>query len=208
MPKFKLQVNKDHYFKFRYDHKRRWVHYWYQINQVFELQPKEVLEIGIGNGLVSNYLRTRQVRVTTLDIDENLKPDIVASVLNIPLKDNSFDLVLAAEVLEHLPFEDFTTALKEIKRVTKKYAVITLPDRRRTLIYLGLKIPFINQINVFIKVPSFKKHIFDGQHYWEIGKRGYSLDRIKKIIKKTDFKIINHFCPFDAPWNHYFILEK
>jgi len=202
------QVSKEHYFQLSYDNKRRWLHYWYQIHLVLKLKPKELLEIGIGSAIVSNYLRDRGVKITTLDIDPNLKPDVVASVLNIPFENNSFELVLAAEVLEHLPFKDFIPALEEIKRVTKKYAIISLPDKRHVLIYLGLKLPFIEQKNIFIKSPSLKKHVFNGQHYWEIGKLRYSLKRIRNDIKKSGFKISNDFTPFDAPWNHYFILEK
>lgn len=72
-----------------------------------------MLEIGIGNGLVCKYLKERDVNITTLDIKENVKPDVVGNVLDMPLDDNSFDVVACYEVLEHLPYEKFHAALSE-----------------------------------------------------------------------------------------------
>lgn len=202
-----MQVEKNHYF-LNYDHKARWLSYYYQIKEVINLKPAKILEIGTGNGLVAKYLRERNYNLTTLDLDKELKPDITASVLKMPVEDNSFDLILCAEVLEHLPFENFSQALDEIKRVAKNNVILSLPDYRRTLLNFTVKFPFIRQFNIFIKIPSFKKHKFDGQHYWEIGKSGYPVSKIKENIKKSGLKIIDNFVPFDAPSNHYFILEK
>ena len=47
-----LQVEPNHYFNEFYDSKERWISYWHQINEIIKLNPKKVLEIGIGNGFV------------------------------------------------------------------------------------------------------------------------------------------------------------
>ena len=44
------------------------------------LNPKKVLEIGVGNGFVSNYLKQRKKDVVTADIDAGLSPNVVSSV--------------------------------------------------------------------------------------------------------------------------------
>jgi len=208
MKKFTPQVPKSHYLTLAYNHKGRWIHYWQQINLVLKSGAKTILEIGPGIGIVTKFLREAGFKVTTLDIDPKLKPDIVASVLNMPFKDDEFDLVLAAEVLEHLPFEEFKKALLGIRRVTKKNAIISLPDKRRTLLKFALKIPFFEERNFILRISTFKEHQFDGQHYWEIGKKGFSGSKIKKEIEKAGFKIVRDFAPWDNPRNHYFILEK
>lgn len=208
MAKFSPQVSKNHYLTLAYNHKGRWLHYWRQINLVLKSEAKNVLEIGPGIGIVTKFLKEVGLKVTTVDIDPELKPDEIASVLNLPFRDNEFDLVLAAEVLEHLPFEDFQKALFEIKRVTKKDAIISLPDSRRVLFNIFFTFYLMKPKSFLIRMPTLKRHQFDGQHYWEIGKLGFSCSKIKQEIKGVGFKIIKNFAPRDNPYNHYFILEK
>jgi len=208
MNKHKIQVNKEHYFNDEYNHKARWLSFFYQIKTLRKIKASNILEIGPGNGWVTRILRDVGIEVTTVDIDKDLKPDFVAGIEKLPFADNVFDAVCAFEVLEHMPFEDFISNLKEMSRVSKKYVVISLPDHRRILLHLLLKIPFVNYKNIFIKIPSFKKHIFDGQHYWEIGKNGYPVSKIKEAIEKTGLRIVDNFVPSDAPSNHYFVAQK
>jgi len=208
MTEQKIQVNKEHYFSDNYNHKARWLSFFYQIKLLKKFQPQNILEIGPGNGWTTRILRDLNFNVKTVDIDKDLSPDYVAGVENLPLEDNSFDVVCAFEVLEHLSFDKFASNLKEMARVSKKYLIISLPDHRRILFHLLLKMPFINYKNIFFKIPSFKKHVFDGQHYWEIGKKGYSVSKIKEEIAKSGMKIVESFVPSDAPTNHYFVIEK
>lgn len=205
----KIQVPKNHYFDLRYDTKERWISYWYQINAVLNLQPTNVLEIGIGNKTVSDYLKKLGIKVTTCDFDKNLKPDVVADVSNLPLKDESFDVVLCAEVLEHLPFGEFSKAIREIHRVCRKTTIITLPHFSLTNLYFGIKlIPYVPKIELSLKVDWPFKHEFEGEHYWEIGKDGSHLAKIEKIIKKSGFSIQKSFYPKENPRHQFFILNK
>ena len=196
---------KEHYYSNEYDHKARWMTFYFQINEVRKQRPRKTLEIGLGSGVVQDYLKKR-FNHTTVDIDPDLKPDIVANVLDLPFKDKEFDVVLCCEVLEHLPFENFRKALREIGRVGK-VAVISLPDHRRTLINFWIKLPLLKKFNLFIKIPSFQTHIFDGQHYWEIGKRGFPPQEILREMESVGFVIEKHFVPNNAPTTHFFILK-
>ena len=72
------QVYKFH----QYDYKDRWVSYWHQIDEVLKLEPKTVLEIGIGNGLVTEYLKKHGVEVKTLDIEKKLNPNFLPVFLH------------------------------------------------------------------------------------------------------------------------------
>ena len=202
-------MNKDlksRYKFLQYNGKSRWMSYWHQINEVLSLKPKNVLEIGIGNKTVANYLKSQGgVEVITFDKDEKLKPDVVGDVLEIPFGNNSFDVILCAEVLEHLFFNDFENALYELKRVSKKYVVLSLPHFGHS-ITLSIKIPLIKEKRLAIRIPHPIAHKL-GEHYWEVGKRGYSLSKIKKILKKY-FKIKKDYIPFENQYHHFFILEK
>lgn len=53
---------------------------------------------------------------------------ITASVLNIPFKNDNFDVVVTSDVLEHLDYSDLNRAIKEITRVSKKYIFITVEN--------------------------------------------------------------------------------
>lgn len=195
------------YFIADYNDKNRWASYWYQIKEILDFNPKIVLVIGKGNGLVSEYLKLAGIKIVVLDIDETLKPDVIASVLKMPLSDNEFDAVLCAQVLEHLPYEDFNKALSEIKRVAKSGAVISLPHFGPAIRFL-LKFPFFPEIKFMIKLPYPKVHKFKGEHYWEIGKRGYSLKKIKKEIMKSGLAIEKDYAVFENPLHHFFVLKK
>jgi SAM-dependent methyltransferase len=202
------QVSREHYFRGSYKTKERWISYWYQIDLVNSLSPQTVLEIGPGAGVVSDTLRKQGIEVKTADISPDLNPDKIASVTDLPFEDNSFDAVLACEVLEHIHFEDFKKALGEIRRVTKKFAVISLPHAG-FIFSFGFKFPGIERKDAILKLPFFwKKHEFNGEHYWELGKRGYAVRSIKQKIREAGFKILRSFLPADDPAHYFFLLEK
>jgi len=190
----------------QYDYQQRWMSYWYQIDEIIRLEPKKILEVGIGSRMVSDYLERRGFDVKTLDLDKKLNPDFVANVTKIPLVDNFFDLILCAEVLEHLSFENFEQSLRELKRVTKKYLILSLPHFGPQ-IKISFKIPFLKQFRLAWKIPYHPQHKSGGPHYWEIGKKGYSPNKIRNIIKKY-FKVKKEFIPFENQYHHFYILEK
>lgn len=202
------QVSKEHYFTRSYFNKERWLSYWYQIESVLKFSPRTLLEIGPGDGTVSDILEKRGMRVTTVDIATDLGAKINASVTELPFDGNSFDAVLAAEILEHLRFEDVVKALREIHRVTKRWVVISLPHAG-VVFSFGLKWPFLRRLDFIWKLPFFwKKHQFQGEHYWELGKQGYSVLRIKNLFKKSGFTIRSARLYADDPAHYFFILEK
>lgn len=195
------------YFCSNYDDEKRWMSYFYQIKEVLSFKPKNVLIIGKGNGLVAEYLKLKSIKVVILDIDENLKPDIIASVAQMPFKEGEFDAVLCAQVLEHMPYAEFSKALEEIKRVTKGGAVISLPHFGPAIRFL-FKLPLLPEIKFMIKLPYPKKHVYKGEHYWEIGKRNYHVKKIKSDMKNTRFIIEKDYLIFENPLHHFFILKK
>ncbi|HED05056.1 MAG TPA: class I SAM-dependent methyltransferase [Ignavibacteria bacterium] len=207
MSKQSKQVDKSKY-KFRsYCGADRWASYWHQLDEVLALSPKTILEIGVGDGVFKNYIKNNtDIEYKNLDIAEDLNPDIIGSVENINLPDNSVDLVCAFEILEHLPFDKFEKCLTEIRRVSKSDVVISLPHFGHTIKF-SFKIPFLKEKKISFKIPHHPKHKFNGQHYWEIGKKGYSSSKIRKIISKY-FKIRKNFIPFNNQYHYFYILEK
>jgi 2-polyprenyl-3-methyl-5-hydroxy-6-metoxy-1,4-benzoquinol methylase len=97
------QVEPSHYRGLDYNTKGRWASYWHQISEVLDVSPASCLEVGVGAGYVRHALQENGVTVTTVDIDPRLGVDRVGDVSALSCADGEFDVVLCAQVLEHVP---------------------------------------------------------------------------------------------------------
>jgi SAM-dependent methyltransferase len=94
-----------------------------------------VLEVGCGPGDLAARILPPQMDYLGIDVDE-MEIEIArkryphlsfqaGSAYELPVESNSFDLVIACEVLEHL--EDPAKALAEIDRVAKRWVLVSVP---------------------------------------------------------------------------------
>jgi len=205
----KVQVDHKHYQDLEYNEKGRFCSYWHQVNETLLLKPETVLEVGTGNGFVNFALKRSGIDIKTVDIDKNLNPDYFGSVLSMPVEDETFDLALCCQVLEHLPYQDFTSALKEINRVVKKNLILSLPDLKRVYRF-NLQVPVLGELKLLYSIPRLKalKWEFNGEHYWNISCEGYPLKRIIKDIESAGFRVEKNYCVLEMPWHRFFILSK
>ena len=107
------------------------------IAEVRALRPVSVLDAGCGEGFtlerfrlegVGAHLEGVDLNPGAIDLGRTLHPHLVltqGSVYQLPYADNTFDLIVCTEVLEHL--ERPRDALAELLRVAKRYTVITVP---------------------------------------------------------------------------------
>lgn len=201
-----IQVSHDHYLG-DYLNLPRMISYWYQAKVVRDCGGPQALEIGIGMGLTTWILRRWGLAVSTLDVDPDLRPSIVGDLRKMPFADAAFDTILIAEVLEHLPFEQFDAALAELRRVSARHVVITLPCPLVGF-NLGLNLPILDPIFLSLGFRQMSKPRFDGQHYWELDRRGYPKRRIRKHLRAAGFKIVREFRPGLSLYNYFFVLRK
>lgn len=200
------QVGKSHYKFEQYAFEGRFVSYYWQLKEVLALDPKSILEVGVGDKVFGGFIKNNTpVLYTSVDVAEDLHPDVVGSVLALPFADKSFDVVCAFEVLEHLPFDQFDKAVSELCRVARTNVVISLPHFGPTFSF-SLKIPLLPQLRGSLKIPFPKKHIFNGQHYWEIGKSGYTVSRIRTALSHYG-EVCKDFVPFGSPYHHFFVIK-
>ncbi len=186
------QVDKDHYTFSGYAYPGRFVSYYHQLQEVLNWNPKTILEVGVGDRVFANYIKNNSlVMYTSFDIAEDLNPDIVGNVTEMPFKDGDFDVVCAFEVLEHIPFELFENAIQELVRVANKAVVISLPHFGPSFEF-SLKIPFFKRLKWSFKFPYHPKHVWNGEHYFEIGKKDYE---VKKNTIYTQ-KVCNSYKAF------------
>lgn len=208
-----IQVPSNHYFEPEYDDLTRFISYFHQIDLVRSLRPRNVLEIGVGNKTVANYLRHYGTEVATCDFDPELKPDCVADIRSLPFRDRSFHLVMACEVLEHLPWSEVEPTLRELHRTTERFVLLSIPHASASLELILrsplpprlLRTPFLS---VFLRIPLFFTRIrFTGEHYWEMGRRSYPVRKIRRTLRKY-FEIHRELRPVLHSYLHFFVLEK
>lgn len=184
-----IRTKKD-YFAFEYDFKRPgWFCYYYQLLEIWRLlkiinkKNAKILEVGIGNGTVADYLKKRQIDIKTFDINKELNPDVIGDVKNINLPKNSVDIILCAEVLEHLSFNHFEEIIDKLNKITRKFLILTLPETYN------------------------KKRKYPNDHFWEIGYKKYKFSKIKNILDKY-FEIKKDYSLPLYRYQRMLVLEK
>ena len=191
------------------------VNTYYQYRDIEKLaRCRRVLIVGPGQGLDAVVLRWRGYEVTTLDVDETYRPDLVASVHSMDaFRDLEFDVVLASHVLEHLPLSFLNVSLREIARVGR-FALIYLPVAgRHGLLKVvagvrNLEAHVTWDIFNYLYKPDGETPAFcSRQHYWELGRRGFRLHDIRARLQPY-FEIISDYRNVDWLPSYNFILQS
>ncbi len=86
-----------------------------------KFNPGTILDVG-GEGMLKLFLP--QIQITTANVKS---ADICYSGDKMPLNDNSFDLVVSLDTMEHLPKNKRKDFLLELYRVSKKGFIICAP---------------------------------------------------------------------------------
>jgi 2-polyprenyl-3-methyl-5-hydroxy-6-metoxy-1,4-benzoquinol methylase len=92
---------------------------------------RSILDLGCGDGRITNLLARQDRFVVGTDISKTALQRVnayrvLASIDSLPFHSLSFDLVTAFEVLEHLPDDMLRKVLCEIKRVTRRYVIVSV----------------------------------------------------------------------------------
>lgn len=182
-----------------------------QIALVYESGAKRLLEVGLGNGFVSSFLKRSGMSVTTMDVNPNLEPDIVASVANLNqyFDSKEFDCLLCCEVLEHLPFDQFEGIVCEMARVTSRHLIISLPLTTRQVLKCGFSFKFLKFKERFLgfRIRLPKRKIYAG-HHWELGSSDYcSLGNVVSLLREHFPKVTHQMGERDY-YHMFFICEK
>ncbi len=164
-----------------------------------DLKIDSVLDVGCGEGFTLNKLHQNRIgeklegvdfQETAIEIGTKLHPDLKlkqGNIYGLEYKDNSFDLVMATEVLEHL--KDPKKALSEIQRVSSRYVLLSVPNE-----------PFFMIAN-FLRGKNLSRWGNDIEHIQHWTSKSFR----QFIIHNSEFKIfaVRH----SFPWT-LLLLEK
>ncbi len=102
------------------------------IRQIIPADVNSIADIGCGNGIITNQLIDNW---SVIGVDRSwaalqfVKSNkLQAEINNTPFKTNSIDLILCSEVLEHLPEPVLVQSIAELKKIARKYLLITVPN--------------------------------------------------------------------------------
>ncbi len=102
------------------------------ISEMIPHDVKTIIDVGCGNGLITNALDSKYsilgVDRSRAALDYVKTEKLLAECDNIPVANDSYDLALSSEVLEHLPEEIYNSTTKELSRISKKYILISVPN--------------------------------------------------------------------------------
>jgi SAM-dependent methyltransferase len=118
---------------------------WENVNGLLDPNGKTLLDIGCRDLFVYNKLKDKY-EITLVDCALTNKLILEGDIQNLSFPDKSFDIVLCQQVLEHV--FDPVKAISELKRITRRQLVITLPNE-----------PFFT----FFRLLSWEK-----EHLWAI----------------------------------------
>ncbi len=163
------------------------------------LEAGNILIIGPGPGLDALVLRGRGYKVTTFDIDPLFNPDVQGSVHDLSaFDDQEFDAAIASHVLEHLPPSYLDQALAELAMVAK-FTLIYLPVAGKHVHFkLGPLLPgrsislVVDFYNPFNKPDPLSPKYMAGQHFWEVGRPGYTKRNLKARFE-NNFEVIRAY---------------
>lgn len=199
--------------------KERMLTLWYQLTEVLRLKPSEVLEIGIGPRVVAGVLRESGMALTTADINPALRPDHVVAVqeLDSKFEDDSFDLVLCARVLHHVSYDEFDHCLGQLRKVTKRHVILTLPvDDLRA--YASFRVTATRSRTISVAFPRLMKRALlslfpayrhsEYRRLWKVNSSAEtSLERVRSAIS-AHFEIERDYTIAEDQSHCVFVLKK
>ncbi len=170
-----------------------------------------VLEIGIFQSFFSEILRREGYQVTTADNDPELHPDILLDLTQpFNLEPDRYDAIVLFQVLEHIPYNHFETAIQRLAQCTKRYIVISLPYASWYFnLHLNSSLSPGRPRNLFLQIPHFWSHTptLPDEHFWEIGLKDYPLRRIQTSLRAAGLRIRREFQDPLHPYHYFFVLE-
>ena len=173
--------------------------------------PKTVLDVGAGSAWVARHFEGKNVNVISLDISKK-NVEIAKSLINnnqhfplvsdsffLPISDNSIDIVIASEIIEHV--FDPQIFIQELYRVVKNggQLIVTTPYKEKLRYYLCVhcnqKTPVHSHIHSFDenKLLSFNPGKTENTSWETFGNKFLIFLRTFVLLKYFPFNLWKFF---------------
>lgn len=143
----------------------------------------KVLDVGCGFYSRAKTLDFENEEVITLDIDPDMRPDVVGDARELPFDGGSFDAVLASHILEHFALVELQNTILEWRRVLKPGGELR--------IYVPSMGHIVKTIYEEEKIDWFTHaQIYGGQHdEWDFHKCGFFGPELRVALEAWGFDI-------------------
>ena len=164
-----------------YYHKKFWTKVVKDFKKFYKLTNKsKILDIGCGKGFMVYDLKKLLPKAKIIGIDiskyaiKNSKKEVkhllkLGNAKKLQFKDNTFDLIISINTLHNLNKKECSMALKEINRISKKNAFITVDaynnsKEKKRMYAWNLTAKTIMHEKEWIKF--FKENNYKYDYYW------------------------------------------
>src|SRR5581483_2287360 len=167
--------------------------FWEESGEAYKKIPSNdswtVLDLGCGNGKSTNFLKGRNVIGIDLSENEMIKAKnkyrkkyyFVADATKLPFKSNSFDLIVAVNLLHHLA-DKTDEGVKECYRILKKGGMLLTVDPNLSNPIGFLTRGLFKLLRLKRRAPTFPQFALQDDEY-QFTKKTYS-----KVFRKSPFK--------------------
>jgi ubiquinone/menaquinone biosynthesis C-methylase UbiE len=168
------------------------------LDQTLEgLQPSTIVEVGAGEGRITERLASRFPNASIIGLDlpdselagewASLEvPMFFGDVTRLPFADDSIDVIVGLEVLEHVPSPE--RAVEEIARVCRGAAVLSVPREPIWRIGNMARGRYIRQLG---NTPGHVNH-WSARSFERLVSRAFDVERVTRPLPWTMLRAIPH----------------
>jgi predicted SAM-dependent methyltransferase len=166
-------------------------------------QPGDIIyDMGCGEGVLVNEYRNAGYQITGMDLNYSSEFIVQRDFLESRIPDNSVDVIICLDVIEHLIFSDQARALSEFARMLKPggRALITVPN----LAHLASRISFLFTGRL-VRTSSIERHPGDRPvgEYIKMLQKHFAIEHRKGVF--PTFPLLSIFTvimPSNVIWLH------
>jgi SAM-dependent methyltransferase len=146
-----------------------------------------VVDLGCGVGRWSRWLRNKGADVVGVDISRDMlvaaaaakSRRVQASIAQVPLRDETFDMAVSVTVLQHIPYADQEHAVSEMARLLRTGGAAFLLENVRAFAPGAHMYPrTLESWTVLLEREGLRVRIVQGQAYYPLIRLGYKLAKL------------------------------